>query len=94
VKNLKKYVKKVILNDNNKCSVCIQHTDGGVMAYSKMDKIDTMWGKDELTLFVVNTATFIIPYSEIEYYTTYHEDKTIEIVLTHRRLVSVRGYLK
>ena len=76
-------------NSGEKISVCIQAIDKNLTSFLKLPCFEVSWGEDELFLFIPNTATFQIPYTEIRSFSQ-HSGGNIEIALEGGMLFSIR----
>ena len=91
-KDFKACVMLVIKSNGSNCSVCNQYIDdNGGLSFANMRGIGVSWGKDELRLFVPKEITFTVPYADIKHYNMMPGCKQMEIELSGRRLVSIRG---
>jgi len=91
-KDFKARIMAAIKSNGGNCSVCNQYIDGnGGLSFANMWEIQVSWGKDELMLFIPKEITFTIPYADIKQYSVTADCTQIEIELSGRRLVSVRG---
>jgi len=92
-KDLRDSVTAVIKANGGNCSVCNQQIDSCELSFAKMRGIKTSWQKCALSLFVPGEITFTIPYTDIVTYGNPCSEKQLEIELSGRRLVSIRGLL-
>ena len=91
-KDFKACLMLVIKSNGGDCSVCNQYIDdNGGLSFANMRGIEVSWGKDELRLFIPKEITFTVPYAAIKQYSMMSNCKQIEIELSGRRLVSIRG---
>jgi hypothetical protein len=90
-KELRAHVMETVKSNDCRCSVCIQHIDGGVLSFANMRGIKVSWGRDRFLLYIPNEITFAVPYKDIVSFVLPFGDKQIEIELTARRLLSIRG---
>ena len=91
-KDFKASVMAAIKSNGGNCSVCNQYIDGnGGLSFSNLREIQVSWGRDELMLYIPKEITFTIPYADIKQYSMMPNCKQMEIELSGRRLISIRG---